>query len=68
MFLFYHSQVVGTPCGYHGPYTFYKGLCLQSTSNANSPNKNVNSKIKQNLRKCVSDNLRRDGNKFIDNW
>lgn len=24
--LFVYLQVVGGPCGYHGPYTFYKGI------------------------------------------
>lgn len=26
-----YFQVVGGPCGYHGPYTFYKGIRISPT-------------------------------------
>lgn len=32
-FLFVHLlQVIGEPCGYHGPYTFYKGIRISPFS------------------------------------
>lgn len=31
-FLVECKQVVGDPCGYHGPYTFYKGIRISPAS------------------------------------
>lgn len=30
------SQVIGEPCGYHGPYTFYKGIRISPYSSTSS--------------------------------
>lgn len=33
-------QVIGEPCGYHGPYTFYKGIRISPFSSLNNEYEN----------------------------
>lgn len=63
--------MVGGPCGYHGPYTFFKGIlispvsnvtagCTTSSGNAiNSSKSLMQSSIKQSTRKSANDLQRR---------
>ncbi len=64
--------MVGGPCGFHGPYTFFKGVlispvgnvttaaCTTSSGNAiNSLKSAMQSGIKQSTRKSANDLQRR---------
>lgn len=64
--------MVGGPCGYHGPYTFFKGVlispvssvtagCTTSSGNnaINSTKSVMQSGIKQSTRKSANDLQRR---------
>lgn len=64
--------MVGGPCGYHGPYTFFKGIlispvsnvtaaCTTSSGNAINSSKSVmqSGGIKQSTRKSANDLQRR---------
>lgn len=42
---FLHSQVIGEPCGYHGPYTFYKGIRISPSSATNDHENNCGKKV-----------------------
>lgn len=41
----FNLQVIGEPCGYHGPYTFYKGIRISPFSSA--PNEYENNCVKK---------------------
>lgn len=62
--------MVGGPCGYHGPYTFFKGILISPVSNVtagttssgnaiNSSKSTMQSGIKQSTRKSANDLQRR---------
>lgn len=63
--------MVGGPCGYHGPYTFFKGVLVSPVSNVtaacttpsgnaiNSSKSAMQSSIKQSTRKSANDLQRR---------
>lgn len=64
--------MVGGPCGYHGPYTFFKGILVSPASNVtaactttsgnaiNSTKSLMQTSIKQNTRKSANDLRRGD--------
>lgn len=61
--------MVGGPCGYHGPYTFFKGVlispaimsagCTTSSNAINSSKSVMQSSMKQITRKSANDLQRR---------